>query len=42
MLPTSAIVALREKFPLIKELMALQPLSGQSRIAPAAGAKTSS
>ena len=39
MLPTSAIVALREKFPLITELMALQPLSWfNPGIAPAAEA----
>ncbi|WP_215409185.1 D-serine ammonia-lyase [Janthinobacterium sp. JC611] len=39
MLPTSAIAALREKFPLITELMALQPLSWfNPRIAPAAEA----
>ena len=37
MLPTSAIVALREKFPLITELMALQPLNWfNPGIAPAA------
>ncbi|KKO61994.1 D-serine dehydratase [Janthinobacterium sp. KBS0711] len=37
MLPTSAIAALREKFPLITELMALQPLSWfNPGIAPAA------
>src|SRR5450830_346299 len=39
MLPTPAIAALREKFPLINELMALQPLSWfNPRIAPAAEA----
>ena len=39
MLPTPAIAALREKFPLIIELMALQPLSWfNPRIAPAAEA----
>ncbi|PHV22553.1 D-serine ammonia-lyase [Janthinobacterium sp. BJB446] len=39
MLPTSAIAALRERFPLITELMALQPLSWfNPAIAPAAEA----
>ena len=39
MLPTPAIAALREKFPLITELMALQPLSWfNPAIAPAAEA----
>jgi len=39
MLPTPAIAALCEKFPLITELMALQPLSWfNPRIAPAAEA----
>ena len=37
MLPTPAIAALREKFPLITELMALQPLNWfNPHIAPAA------